>query len=135
MKKILLILLVIVLAGAGIGIYQWNKPHKTVDSEKGIPVQAKLLFSEFSSNEQAANKKYLNKALEVTGEVATVDQNQDKQKYIVLKTDDAFNGVMCTMRDSNQVPAVGQTVTVKGFCSGFTSDVKLTDCMLPEAGK
>jgi hypothetical protein len=135
MKKILLAVLALILLAAGVGWYQWNKPHRSVDDEKGLAVNAVTLFQEFSTNEAEANRKYLNKAVEVSGVIATIDQNQDKQRYLVLQSDDALNGIMCTMRDSNWTAKTGDQVTVKGFCSGFISDVKLTDCVLSTASK
>lgn len=135
MKKILIGVLILVLAGAAIGFYQWNKPHRSVDNEKAIRADAASLFNEFSTDEQAANQKYLNKVIEVSGTIAHIDQNQDKQRYLVLQTEDALYGVMCTMRDNNWTANAGDQVSVKGFCSGFTGDVKLTDCALSTLSK
>ena len=58
---------VIIIIGAAIGWYQLNKPQRDVADLSAQPVMAANLFKEFSSNETAANKMYLNKALEVTG--------------------------------------------------------------------
>lgn len=135
MKKIIVIAVSLLIVAAGIGIYQWNKPHKTVAHEKGIEITASQLYTEFVINEQSANQKYLNKAMQVTGKIATIDENQDKQRFIVLQTEDPINGVMCTMHTTDWQASVGQTVTVKGFCSGVVGDVKLTDCILVDASK
>lgn len=135
MKKVLLVVLVLLIAGAGVAYYQWNKPHQDVRDEKALPVTAVALFAAFNTNEQAANAQYLNKALAVTGTVSVIDANQDKQRYLILQSDDALNGVMCTMRGNDFSAAAGQTVTVKGFCSGFVGDVKLTDCVLSGSPK
>lgn len=129
-RVILLVLLAGIVAGVGIGLYMWNKPHRKAENEKGIPVTAEALFREFSANESAANTKYLNKLLEVTGTVSGEETNQDGQLALVLESGDPMFGVMCTMREKNIKVAAGSTVTIKGFCSGYVSDVKITDCIL-----
>jgi predicted S18 family serine protease len=130
MKK-LLIALLLIAAVAGIAYYVIvNKPHKDVNDEKAVAIAAPQLFAEFVANEAEANKKYLNKAILVTGAVSSVEENQDKQKYVILQTDDALNGIMCTMRSNDFTAKAGDNVSVKGFCSGFVGDVKLTDCVL-----
>lgn len=130
MKKLLVVLLVLVLAGALVYCFVINKPHKDVNDEKAVNIDAVALFTEYSVNEQAANARYLNKAIEVSGTIATVDENQDKQKYIILQTEDPLNGIMCTMRSNDFTAKTGDKVAVRGFCSGFVGDVKLTDCVL-----
>lgn len=122
----------LVLAAVAGSVYYFviNKPHKDVNDETAISMAAPQLFAEFTANEQEANKKYLNKAILVSGMISTVEENQDKQKYIILQTDDALNGIMCTMRTNDFSAKAGDQVSVKGFCSGFVGDVKLTDCVL-----
>lgn len=132
MKKLLIIVLLLAAAGGGVYYFVMNKPHKDVTDEKAIALTAPQLFAEYTANEQAANGKYLNKALEVSGTIATIDQNQDKQQFLVLQTDDALNGVMCTMRSNDPTLQTGAFVSVKGYCSGYVGDVKLTDCVLAQ---
>ena len=135
MKKILFAIILIAAVGGGAYYFVMNKPHKDVTAEKSIDISAAQLFAEFTANEQIANTKYLNKAIQVSGIIATIDENQDKQKFIVLKTDDALNGVMCSMRTNNFSAGNGDIISIKGFCSGFVGDVKLTDCVISEPGK
>ncbi|PZF70795.1 OB-fold protein [Taibaiella soli] len=129
-KNILLVLLGIVVIVIIVGVRMWNKPHPKAEDAKGIPVTAVALFKDYSTDENAANTKYLNKVLEVNGTVASIDTNQEGGIAVILASDDIMSGVMCTMRDKNQTVAKGNTVTLKGFCSGFVSDVKLTDCVV-----
>jgi hypothetical protein len=135
MKKVIIIAVSLLIIAGAVGFYQWNKPHKTVENEKGIEITAAQLYTEFVINEQAANQKYLNKAMQVTGKIVTIDENQDKQRFIVLQTEDPINGVMCTMHTGDWQATVGQTISVKGFCSGVVGDVKLTDCIIVKSSK
>lgn len=130
-KKNILIIILLILAAIGIAIaVMWNKPHRNAASGDAMQVNAVALFKEFSTNEAAANAKYLNQNLEVTGQIASLDTNQDGAVALILQTDDLMSGVMCTMKDKDPAVKTGDNVTVRGFCSGFVSDVKLTDCVL-----
>ncbi len=130
MKKVLLVLLVLVLAGAGIGIYLWNKPPATVEGKKATAVTAEVLARAFTDNEQQANATYLNQVLDVTGTVAEVSKNQDGKTVIVLSVSDPLSGIQCTMRDAGVQAQAGSTMTIKGFCNGYTLVVLLSDCIV-----
>lgn len=130
MKKTLIILVFIALAATGLFYYLMNKPHKDINNETTINITAVQLFNEFTTNESAANSKYLNKAIEVNGIISIVDENQDNEPYIVLQTEDEMYGIMCTLRHKNINRIVGDNVIIKGYCSGYIGDVKLTDCVL-----
>jgi len=118
------------LIGAAGVYYVYNKPHRDVAGEKTIPVTATDLFNAFHQNEAAANAAYLDKAIEVTGEVAEVKVNQEGKTVIVLKSQDPFYGVLCTLKDKTNTSHPGQQVKIKGLCSGFNADVVLRDCIL-----
>lgn len=133
MKKVLISLLVIVLAGAGIGVYLWNKPPETVEDKKATAITAELLAKAFIQNEQKANATYLNQVMDVTGTVAEVTKNQDGKTVITLSVSDPLSGIQCTMRDDNIKAEVGKTMTIKGFCNGYTLIVLLSDCIIKQA--
>lgn len=130
MKKVLIILLVIVAVGTGVGIYLWNKPHETVEGKDAIAVRSDALAQVFSDDEQQGNAQYLNKVLDVSGTVAEVSQNQDGKTVILLNGADLLSGVQCTMREDKVQATVGQQMTIKGFCNGYTVVVLLSDCIV-----
>ncbi len=130
MKKILIIALTFVIIGVCTGIYLWNKPHATVENAKGIAVDAVMLSREYNSDEKAADLKYLNKAIEVSGIISDIEKNQDGGLMVILKTDDPAAGVQCSMREKGQKISKGH-ITIKGFCSGNgITGVSLTDCVI-----
>ena len=118
------------LIGAAGLYYVYYTPHRDVADEKTIPVTATELFKAFQQNEAAANSAFLDKAIEVTGEVAEVKVNQEGKTVIVLKSQDPFYGVLCTLKDTSHISHPGQQVKIKGLCSGFNADVVLRDCIL-----
>lgn len=131
-KKILITVLICAVIGAVVGLYLWNKPHVKVEDEKGIQVTAMALCKAFNDDKAAASNTYLNKAIDVTGEVSDVIINQDGGKMVVLKTDDPILAVQCTLREKDEMVEKGKTVTIKGFYSDFSdiTGVLLTGCVI-----
>ncbi len=131
MKKLIGVVLLLLAIGVGTAIYLWNKPHEKVEDRKGIETDAVELVAAFNDDESTANELYLNKAIEVSGTVGEIDTNQEGGIMIILDTGDPFAGVQCAMRESGVNVTPKQSVTVKGFCSGFgITGVSLTDCIL-----
>lgn len=122
----------LVVALAGTLMYHYNKPARNVAAETGIPVTATELYYKFASNEPQANQAYLNKVLQVSGQVLEVKSMPNSGKVVVLNTGDPMFGVACTL---NNTPATGnvrpgEKITVKGICTGYLSDVVLTNSFL-----
>ncbi len=130
-KKILIFALIAIAIGVGTGIYLWNMPPKKVENMKGITITAADLAKEYSANEKAADTKYLNKAIEVSGTINEIDKNQDGGIMIVLETGDPTAGIQCTLRDNGANPVKGRNIVIKGFCSGNgITGVSLTQCVI-----
>ena len=119
--------LVVILAG--VLLYLYNKPSRNVAGEKGIPVTATELYQKFTSNELQANQAYLNKVLQVSGQVLEIKNTHNAGKVVVLNTGDPLFGVACTL-DNAQIQErsvrPGAKIIVKGVCTGYLSDVVLT---------
>ncbi len=145
-KKIVIIVLVL---GIIVGAICWFAPqssigkmvigtmmsfgpdHRDASKEQGIVVTAPVLSKEYTADEKAADTKYLNKAIEVTGTINEVEKNQDGGLMVVLQTEDPAAGVQCTMREKTATATKGQTTTINGFCSGNgITGVSLTDCVI-----
>lgn len=131
MKKILLIILVLAVAGIGAGVYLWNKAPAKVEDSKSSAISADDLAIAFTGNEQQANSKYLNKVLDVSGIITEVSKNQDGKTVIMLGVaSDPLSGVQCTMRENGVKAEIGKPITIKGFCNGYTLVVLLSDCIV-----
>jgi flagellar basal body-associated protein FliL len=134
-KRKIFLLLVTVIVFSIIGgwyyvfIYSKNH-HRDAANEKGIVVNAADVAAEYQANEQSANAKYLDKALEVTGEVMEVGKNQEGKTTVALKTNDIMTTVFCTLKDSTANVLPNQKITIKGICIGFISDVKIKDAII-----
>ncbi len=102
---------------------------RDVADEKGIVTTAKEIVKEFQSNEAASNAKYVNKAVEISGEVLEAKKDQTGNTILVLKSDDALSNVFVTLKAADQIASVGSSITIKGICTGFLSDVVIIDAI------
>lgn len=130
-KKILISVVILGLIGGGVVFYMINKPHPKAENAKAITFKAEDLANEYNKDEKAADAKYLNKVIEVTGIVTGIDHNQDGGTMAILQTSDPNSGIQCTLRDKGATINKGQTITIKGFCSGNgITGISLTDCVI-----
>ena len=111
------------MAGVGYGVWIWNEPPRDVAGEKGIEITATAIYDSFTQNEARANRLYLNKAIQVTGEIAEIKKNQAGQVVVYLKSNDPIFGVNCTFKNDPGTLQKNATITFKGVCTGFLSDV------------
>jgi hypothetical protein len=136
-KKILIILLIALLAGAGAALYLWNKPHRTADEKPFATLSANDLFVEFSTDENAAWTKYRDKVIQVTGTVEEIKQDASGNTDIVFTTDDILGKVVITLKQGATADSaeVGTQLEVKGICNGFLSDVLLNQGVIAKPEK
>lgn len=127
MKKIFIILLALGLIGGGIGYYLYNKPVASLENKKAdVEVTAAQLITDYEADETTANEKYLGKVVQVSGTVAEVAEADGKKK-INLDTGNPMSMIICELEDGADAGSVqaGSTVSMKGLCSGYLSDVIL----------
>ncbi len=129
MKKwiriVLAIAVVCAITGGIIAYRIFNKPHRDVTQEAGLTLTAQQLFDAFKANEQAANQKYLDKAIQLTGEIADVTKNQEGNMVVNFKTNDPFVMINCTFKVNPGDLKPGQTITFKGICTGYIPDANV----------
>jgi hypothetical protein len=136
-KKFILLIAVfaILIIGAAVGFKIWNKPFQDPLKGDAINVTAIQLFNDFSTNEAAAQSKYVpqkvgEKKIQVSGEIKEIGKNEDGEVIYTLKTSDEMFGVKCIMDKSEQITSVkaGENITVRGFCDGYNMDVIVNRC-------
>jgi len=128
MKKkgfiILIVILVIIAAGAFIGYSYIYKDVRNISSEEAsFKVPASKLISEYTGNQQKADSAYLNKTVEITGKVTQVTDS-------VLTVD---SQVFCGFDVKPDAGSVNKNVTIKGRVIGFDElfgEVKLDQCTI-----
>ncbi|WP_309642154.1 OB-fold protein [Flavobacterium sp.] len=74
MKKIALIVVVIlIIAATGLYFYMYQDHRDIANEDASFSLTVKSLETEFSQNDSLANKKYLDKTIEVYGKISSLD--------------------------------------------------------------
>lgn len=97
-------------------------------------VTANTIYSEYESNEVAADSKYKGKVIIVTGAIQDIGKDILDQAYIVIGGQGFLDGVQCSFAESqNSVIAQlskGMSVKVKGKVNGKMGNIQLEKCSL-----
>ncbi|MBP3960337.1 hypothetical protein J8F10_34345 [Gemmata sp. G18] len=102
----------------------------------GEPVTAGTLETDYLTNVVAAESRYKDKVLEVTGKVVRVIREDGKLQYLLeLDTGEPTKTVNCEFNEQTKHPLTsikrGQEVKVRGQCVGrVDAFVTLKDCVL-----
>jgi len=108
-------------------VYSSNN-HRQVQSETGIVITSDSLVAKYQADENLANSLYLNKAVVVTGNLLSIDKNQEGKTTLVIGRTDSFSNVSVTMISTAPLTQkVGESITIKGLCTGALSDIVITD--------
>jgi len=99
-----------------------------VFQDKNIKVSAEELVSSYSSNINAANKKFLDKEIELTGEVKSFFQFEGEKSLLQLNTGNSELLLYCILmnKETEEIAAsltAGTTVKVFGKCLGLNPPV------------
>lgn len=140
MKRGLIIIAIIVVAGGIYLVKEYFRKNKDLATTKAdVNISASALINDFETNMESANDKYLGKIIAVTGDVKSIETDPNPAT-IILGDAESMASVRCSMDTTyiNQVRSLteGQTITVKGNCTGFNqddllgSDVILNRCVI-----
>ena len=110
-------------------VFVYSSQHRRqVQSEIGIVITSDSLVAKYQADEKLANSLYLNKAIVVTGNLLSIDKNQEGKTTLVIGRSDSFSNVSVTMISTAPITQkIGESVTIKGLCTGALSDVVITD--------
>jgi len=139
MKKNLqyiLVFLVLVIAIAGYyGYSEYNRPHKDT---KALTVQEKMaataLIAAYENDENAANTKYLNKVIQVTGAIISAEADKDGVITVYIGDGASMASVSCALEKNKNYNVEtfrkGNAVTITGLCNGYLTDVIMNRCIV-----
>jgi tRNA_anti-like len=111
MKRKWLFLLIILLLLALVGYKYIYQEHRDIKNEHAEFVVSSITISnEFSQNSTKAEKKYLNKTIEINGVISEINENN-----LTLN-----NSVFCQFKNTiNSTKYIEDTITIKGRCIGY----------------
>ena len=128
-----IIIAIALIAAIAFGVYYYvfvysSQHRRQVQSEIGIAITSDSLVAKYQADEKLANSLYLNKAVVVTGNLLSIDKNQEGKTTLVIGRTDSFSNVSVTMSSNLPIAQkVGESITIKGLCTGALSDVVITD--------
>jgi hypothetical protein len=110
MKKVYITILFVVVSMI-IGYNYIYKDHRNIATEKAhFILRSSSIISEFKADAEKAQKKYLNKSIELTGITTATDK-----RSITLN-----NSIFCTLsEDQKQNTALNKKTTIKGRFIGY----------------
>lgn len=114
-RKLIILIAILLLAFAGYKyIYQ---EHRDIQKEAAEFVLASTtIANDFSQNTTEAEKKYLNKTIEISGVVTEINQ-----KDLTLN-----NRIFCQFNDTrNNTLNINDPITIKGRCIGYDDLLEL----------
>jgi len=128
-------ILLLLLAAAGWGYYQYQRPHQSAAGETAnVTIPADSLYAQYAGDEKSCDAKYLGKVVQVSGQLSEVQHSGQSEVWILATGTAGTGGVNCQLFPGEKVPEPhpkpGDQVTVKGRCTGFLMDVNLSDCIV-----
>jgi CTP-dependent riboflavin kinase len=124
-KKFKVILFSIVVVGivgfTGFNYVMYGGARNLSTEDTAFTVSSKTISSEFASNIEVANKKYLEKAIIIKG---TVTKITDKEIII-------DNSIICNLKDVDASIQKDQLITLKGRVVGYDDlmgELKIDQC-------
>ena len=136
-KYATILVLVVIVVGAGIGLKMFFKPHADINKLNAeFKVEATKLMDEFQKEENAATTKYSEKVLEISGKLVAKNKLPNGTDLLVLE--DEMQGISCQLDSiwatANQ-PVIqslqtGNSVTVKGICKGYLMEIKVSPAVV-----
>ncbi|MBW1296483.1 OB-fold putative lipoprotein [Aquimarina litoralis] len=133
-KTIIIIILSVVLIGSIVlALKMYNKPFVNIaETKPNLLITSDVLVDNFSNNEIEANTKYLEEIIQVNGTIIAIDSDKTGKGIITLGNEDTIGSVICHLseKENEKNLKTGQTVNIKGICTGYLMDVVLVKCVI-----
>lgn len=125
-KKVFIFVFLVILIGIGVFFYIY-KDHRDIAAEKeDFSITANDIFSEFKKNENIANNKYLDKTIEVAGQISNIDVHSkslvvDEKLFVILT-----NNIPETVKPTSKIKIKGRFI---GYDS-LLEELKMDQCVI-----
>ena len=138
----LVVITLLVLAGGGYGLYRYFQPVKGLDKlPTDIRVSDAQLLADFEQDPVAAELKYKNKVLEISGTVSKIEADSAGGKVLFDKKGNFIIVAACTKESREKGASLeqNQAVLVKGVYTGYVviddmflipGEIKIDPCVL-----
>jgi polyisoprenoid-binding protein YceI len=124
---VLIGLLVVGLIGFLVVQNMYKNAKRNVNTEQAIATTPEKLLAAFTANEAAANAQFIDKTVEISGIVQSIESIDNSQTLVKIGTNSAAS-IACTFSSAiNFKPT--DSVAIKGICTGYVNDVLLGNCL------
>jgi len=116
-----------------IGLSLYNTPHVDIHKAKAdLAVMAEDVLKDYQSNETRANRKYVDRILEVEGRITRVTFDNGNS-IVTLEGEEGKPGIICQMLPEHNLNVLKfkerDSVKIKGVCTGYLIDVMMVRCV------
>jgi hypothetical protein len=128
MRKAIFISLLVAIVVIGAAVYYvFNKPHRNVVKEEPtFSLTSDQLLADYDKDTSSANRKYLDKVIQLKGQIFDMIIDQQGGVVIVLNDGKSMFGITCTISDNSKEASKkyqkGKEISLKGICTGGTVD-------------
>jgi hypothetical protein len=134
-RMIIWVVLIVVVIGGLIAYYMYNEETADIVNKKpDVVVDAATMIADFQKDTTAASKKYMDKIVNLTGELKKIDTTGTLIFGTANDPSEVVVGLDRRHMKDYQGLSVGSKVTVQGRCSGYTSSNGDPDDMLGSLG-
>lgn len=134
-RKIIIGIVLLIVVGASIALYLYSKKRADISGDKpDFVIEAKVLIAAFEKDTAAASKLYVDKIIEVSGNVKTIDT----AGAVVLgeegSTSEVVIGLDSRYKKDVEKLKIGTVAILQGICSGYDKATEDPDDMLASLG-
>ena len=134
-RRVIAVLLAVLVLVAVSGCLASEGGTTQVQSEApAFTMTADQLYAEYAANQVAADQKYKDQVVSVSGPITDIGKDISDTAYVVIGGTDSLDGVQCffSSGSESQVAAMskGQSITVKGRVQGKVANIVLQDSVL-----
>lgn len=118
---VLSIIVIGLIAFSAFNYVMYGGARNLSSEETAFTVSSKKIANEFATNTDISNKKYLEKAVVITGKITNI-----KGTEVIID-----NSIVCTLNQQDASIKKDQTITLKGRVVGYDDlmgEVKLDQC-------
>ena len=130
-KISLALFLVLTVTGVVIAYHLYNLTSRDMNDLKADYIlSSNELVKAFEENESEASTKFINKVVEVKGEIGSINSGENNSSNVLLKTGNSASAVICTFASADDLEGytTGEKITIRGECSGYLMDVLVNRC-------
>jgi tRNA_anti-like len=112
-----------------------DQDRRILAARPAAKLSADLLWKDYQDNRAAADRQYLDQALEVTGTVTNVGPDAPTDRYVMFGQTKE-HGVRAVLLDDQAADILShlpdsRRLTLRCFCDGLNGDVVLKSCVRP----